>query len=51
MSEKKILTLVIIYGILIISTVLWFIVDSKNKNTNCWDNYTTEQEAIINCEE
>ena len=49
MSEKKILTSVIIYGILIISTVLWFIVDSKNKN--CWDNYTTEQEAIINCEE
>ena len=53
MISKKGLTWILVYGILVITTVLWFIIDARNKNTNtnCWDNYTTEYEAILNCEE
>ena len=43
--------MILAYGIIVISIVVGFVVTTHNTETNCWDNYTTEYEAILNCEE
>jgi hypothetical protein len=43
--------LIFISGIFIIGTVLAMIITANLPKENCWDKYTTEYEAIINCEE
>ena len=45
MSDKAILLLVSL-GLVSLALLLSFLLPPKN----CWDNYVTENEAIINCE-
>ena len=49
-SEKTIITLSIIGTIATILVVAYMIISGNYKAKNCWDLYSTEQEAIINCE-
>ena len=49
-SDDGIFWLIIISGIFIIATVLGMIIAAHLPKENCWDNYTTEQQSIQNCE-
>jgi len=49
-SEKTIKTLVIISVIINILVVIGMIMNARYFDNNCWNNYNTEREAILNCE-
>jgi hypothetical protein len=44
------ITLSLISFISTILVVAYMIISGNYKAENCWDKYSTEQEAIINCE-
>jgi len=50
MNEKTVLTLVLVSLLATIGVVLWMILNPQIYSNNCWDKYSTEQEAILNCE-
>ena len=50
-SDDGMVWLIFISGIFIIGTVLAMIITANLPKENCWDKYTTEYEAIMNCEE
>ena len=49
-SNKTIMTLSIIGIVVTLLTVAYMIVSGNYKAKSCWDLYSTEQEAIQNCE-
>lgn len=49
-SEKVIVKLVIVSIIVSILTVIGMIMNSRYFDNNCWNDYDTEHEAILNCE-
>ena len=50
LSDKTLKTLVIISAIANILVVIGIIMNAKYFDNNCWNNYNTEREAILNCE-
>lgn len=50
LSNKTIQTLVVISFIANILVVIGIIMNSRYFDNNCWNNYNTEREAILNCE-
>ena len=42
---------VIVPGLLTILAVVGIIISITQAPTNCWDNYQTENDAIMHCEE
>ena len=49
-SKKEVLVFAAIIVAMVGSLVYGFFFAGVGKIDNCWDNYTTEQEAILNCE-
>jgi hypothetical protein len=49
-TKKEIIVFVTIVTAMIGSLVYGFFVVGVGKTDNCWDKYTTEYEAITNCE-
>jgi hypothetical protein len=49
-SKKEILVFAAIIVAMVGSLVYGFFFAGVGQMNNCWDNYTTEQEAILNCE-
>jgi hypothetical protein len=49
-TKKEILVFAAIIVAMLGSLVYGFFVVGVGQVTNCWDNYSTEQEAILNCE-
>ena len=49
-SNKTIITLSIIGIVATILAVAYMIISGNYKAKSCWDLYSTEQEAIQNCE-
>ena len=49
-TAKEILVFAAIIVAMVGSLVYGFFFAGVGKIDNCWDNYTTEQEAILNCE-
>jgi hypothetical protein len=49
-SKKEILVFLGIIVAMVGSLLYGFFVAGVGKVDNCWDRYTTEQEAILNCE-
>lgn len=50
LSDKTIKTLVIISAIANILVVIGIIMNARYFDNNCWNDYNTEREAILNCE-
>lgn len=50
MSSKTILLLVVVCLTATLGAVTWMILNPQIYSNNCWDKYSTEQEAILNCE-
>jgi len=53
MNEKRLKLEVIIAGAIFIAIIIFVISELAGLNLgaeNCWDNYNTEEQAIINCE-
>ncbi len=50
LSENTIKILVIISFIANILVVIGIIMNARYFDNNCWNNYNTEREAILNCE-
>lgn len=50
LSENTIKILVIISFIANILIVIGIIMNARYFDNNCWNNYNTEREAILNCE-
>ena len=49
LSSKVVFAFIVGMLFLALSMILWYV--SFNKpSTNCWDLYTTEQQAILHCE-
>lgn len=47
-------TIAVLSAILLVATIFlytWAIGTGSLKEENCWDKYSTEQEAIMHCEE
>jgi hypothetical protein len=49
-SDKAMITLSLISFIATLLVIAYMIVSGDFKAENCWDKYSTEQEAILNCE-
>ena len=49
-SNKTILTLSVIAIVVMILSIIYMVVSGNFQSKNCWDKYSTEQEAIQNCE-
>lgn len=49
-TKKEIVVFAVIVVAMIGSLVYGFFVAGVGKVDNCWDKYTTEREAIMNCE-
>lgn len=49
-SMKELLVFVAIVVAMLGSLLYGFLIVGIGKVDNCWDRYTTEQEAILNCE-
>ena len=49
-SDKVMITLSLISFISTILVVAYMIISGNYKAENCWDKYSTEREAILNCE-
>ena len=50
LSDKTLKTLVIISAIANILVVIGIIMNARYFDNNCWNDYNTEREAILNCE-
>lgn len=50
-TKKEIVVFAGIIVAMIASLVYGFFFAGVGKVDNCWDNYTTEREAILNCEQ
>jgi hypothetical protein len=50
-TKKEIIVFAGIIVAMIASLVYGFFFAGVGKVDNCWDNYTTEREAILNCEQ
>jgi hypothetical protein len=50
-SPKELVVIAVIFISMIGSLVYGFLLLKENQNKkNCWEQYVTEQEAILNCE-
>lgn len=49
-TKTDIIVFVSIFLAMIGTLVYGFLFAGVGKVDNCWDNYSTEQEAILNCE-
>jgi len=49
-SNDGMFWLIVISSIFIIGTIIGMIVIAHLPKQNCWDLYTTEQQAILHCE-
>ena len=50
-KKSHVLGIVVLTVAFIFSLVIGYgLLKDGQKKENCWDNYTTEQEAILNCE-
>lgn len=50
-NKSRVIGVIFIGIAFIISLVIGYgLLKDGQKKENCWDNYTTEQEAILNCE-
>ena len=50
LSNKTIKTLVVISFIANLLVVIGIIMNARYFDNNCWNDYNTEREAILNCE-
>jgi hypothetical protein len=53
MNEKRLKLELMIAGAIFIAIIVFIISEFVGLNLgaeNCWDNYSTEEQAIINCE-
>lgn len=49
-SRRDIVVFALIVTVMLGSLVYGFLALKKNEPVNCWDQYQTENEAILNCE-
>ncbi len=49
-NDKAMFALSLIVFFATIVAIVYMIISGDFKAENCWDKYSTEQEAILNCE-
>ena len=49
-TKRDVIAIILIVSALVGSLVYGYFLLKKAEPKNCWDNYSTEQEAILNCE-
>ena len=49
-TPQEILVFIGIFAVMIATLLYGFFFAGVGKVDNCWDKYSTEQEAIMNCE-
>ena len=49
-SDKTVVLLSVLTFLATLVTITYMVVSGNYKTENCWDKYSTEQEAIMNCE-
>jgi hypothetical protein len=50
-TKKEIVVFLIIVAVMVGSLVYGFFLMKAGQQDNCWDNYTTEEQAILHCED
>jgi hypothetical protein len=49
-NDKTVFLLSVLTFVVTLVTISYMIISGNYKEENCWDKYSTEQEAIMNCE-
>lgn len=49
-TKTDIIVFASIFFAMVVTLIYGFFFAGVGKVDNCWDNYSTEQEAILNCE-
>jgi len=50
MRNNQALYLVIVFVLMVTTLLTGFFIIKSEQSSNCWDQYSTEEQAILNCE-